>query len=342
MKHKKTYVSRKLTPWENNKERTSLQIFLQQNYRQHYYQKHDNEKLGLETDLVNSLTVSDCPHCGNAVFHKKGKNSFGYQRYICKGCYRKFTALTKTIFDGHKLSIAEWIEYLLGIFGYSSLSLLSKTNKNSQTTAKYWLAKLFLVLDGYQDNIVLKNTVWIDETLYKVVASDIQYRKDGKEFRGTSFNQYCIGTGIDIHKKVYIQIQGRGKTSEEKTLRCFFDHIEKGLILIHDKEKSHNILVDALNLKSKVYDAKKLKNIKDKENPLEPINKLHDFLKKFLNSHPGFKRDELQGYLNLFAFMTNEAGKPLEKVEKMLLLSLKKRKTLKYREYYAKKPDSNE
>ena len=197
MKHKTTYVSRKLTPWENNKQRTPLQIFLQQNYREHYSQKHDNEKLSLETDLVNSVMISDCPHCGSKNFHKKGKSSSGYQRYLCKDCNHKFTALTKTIFDGHKLSIAEWIEYLLGIFGYSSITLLSKTNKNSPTTSKYWLAKLFLVLEDYQNNIVLKDIVWIDETLYKVVSSDIRRRKDGKEFRGLSFNQHCIGTGVD-------------------------------------------------------------------------------------------------------------------------------------------------
>ena len=30
------------------------------------------------------------------------------------------------------------------------------------------------------------------------------------------------------------------------------------------------------------------------------------FLKKFLNSHSGFDREEVQNYLNLFAFIMNE------------------------------------
>lgn len=37
-----------------------------------------------------------------------------------------------------------------------------------------------------------------------------------------------------------------------------------------------------------------------------PINRNCFFLKKFLNSHSGFDREELQNYLNLFAFIMNE------------------------------------
>ena len=203
---------------------------------------------------------------------------------------------------------------------------MSKSNKNSQTTTKYWLAKVFLILEGYQDNIVLRDTIWIDETSYSVAESKLQRHSDGKKYRGNSRNQYCIGTGIDIHRRAYDQEEGFGKTSEEKTLRCFSDHIKSESLIIHDKEKAHNILVETLNLKSVTYDAKKLKNTQDKHNPLEPINRLHDLLKKFLNSHPGFNRDEIQGYLNLFVFMTNEKGNPLEKVEKLLLLSLQTKK----------------
>ena len=63
------------------------------------------------------------------------------------------------------------------------------------------------------------------------------------------------------------------------------------------------------------------------------------FLKKFLNSHPGFNRDEMQGYIDLFAFMTNEQGEPLAKVKTILDISIKTRISLKYREYYKKKGD---
>ena len=52
-----------------------------------------------------------------------------------------------------------------------------------------------------------------------------------------------------------------------------------------------------------------------------PINRKCFFLKKFLNSHSGFDREELQNYLNLFAFIMNE-GNQYERVEKILEWSL--------------------
>ena len=67
------------------------------------------------------------------------------------------------------------------------------------------------------------------------------------------------------------------------------------------------------------------------------INLRFTLLKKFLNSHPGFNRDEMQGYIDLFVFMTNEHGEPLEKVKTILDISIKTRISLKYREYYKKK-----
>ncbi|MDY5056571.1 MAG: hypothetical protein SPE84_04355 [Bullifex sp.] len=66
------------------------------------------------------------------------------------------------------------------------------------------------------------------------------------------------------------------------------------------------ILADELLLQSETYNAKLLKGVPDKDNPLMPINRKCFFLKKFLNSHSGFDREELQNYLNLFAFIMNE------------------------------------
>lgn len=39
-------------------------------------------------------------------------------------------------------------------------------NRNSETTAKYWLIKVFEVLKGIQDDIVLDGTVYLDETYF--------------------------------------------------------------------------------------------------------------------------------------------------------------------------------
>ena len=88
--------------------------------------------------------------------------------------------------------------------------------------------------------------------------------------------------------------------------------------MIHDGEYSHNDLVKALRLKSETHTIKETKGLADKDNPLNPVNQTHNKLKKFLNSHSGFNRDDLQNYLNLFTFANNPPSDPLEKVELLL------------------------
>ena len=95
------------------------------------------------------------------------------------------------------------------------------------------------------------------------------------------------------------------------------------------------MLVDELGLKSETYNARLLKGVSDKDNPLLPINRKCFFLKKFLNSHSGFDREELQDYLNLFAFIMNE-GNQYERVDKILEWSLHCPKTLNYRDRFCK------
>ena len=71
-------------------------------------------------------------------------------------------------------------------------------------------------------------------------------------------------------------------------------------------------------------------------NPLNRISHYCDLLKKFLNSHPGFDRDELQDYLNLFSFMMNKPHNKLEKVIILLEKAINSSKRITFREYYLK------
>lgn len=218
------------------------------------------------------------------------------------------------------------------MLNYSSITLTSKINKNGVNTSIYWLHKLFLILEEYQNDIVLKGNVYIDETFYSVIYRD-RMQKNGKFLRGLSENQFCIGIGYDSKNLIAI-VEGMGKTSKDRTKSTFLNHIEPGSTLIHDDEKSHKVLVNKLKLINKSYKSKKLKNLTDKENPLDKINNQCDLLKKFLYSHSGFDRDDLQNYLNFFCFMNSKPLNKLKKVEKLLELSLTTRVTLRYRDLF--------
>lgn len=327
--------SRKKTPWDHNNDLSPMESFIKSKYLDSYDYKHPSIKDTKEADLLNSYEVSCCKRCNSLDFKKKGFTKNGIQRYFCNTCKRYFNVLTSTLFDNHKISISEWIEFCLDIFRFESINLTSKSNKNSFTTSKYWLYKLFYIIEDIQDDIVLEGNVYIDETFYPVIESN-KIVKDGKKLRGLSKNQICLGIAYD-GRYVYARVEGFGKTSQKKTKDTFINHIKAGSHLIHDKEKSHKILIKELKLTDESYDANKLKKYKDKDNPLNPINRQCYLLKRFLRSHSGFDRDDIQYYINLYCFIFNPPVNKLEKVEIILNRAIDFTKSLKYRDFYTSK-----
>jgi hypothetical protein len=225
------------------------------------------------------------------------------------------------------------MEYCLNLFRHVSILADSWNNKNAYNTSRYWLQKLFLTLDGVQDGIILSGTVWLDETFYSVISEDIVHNEDGSKLRGLSKNQICIGVATDKQHTIFF-IEGTGKPSQKKTYDTFKDRIMPKSTLIHDRESAHKKLIKGLGLESITYSSKDLKGLLDKDNPLYPVNRAHAILKMFLNSHSGFKREDIQGYLNLFALVTNPPDDMLAKVELVINTAFRNPKSLRYREFY--------
>jgi len=324
--------SRKETPWDKMEELTPTQDFLRKHYIIRYDQRHPQLKDMEEADMVNSYVPAKCPHCGSDSFIKYGHDKYGINRYQCT-CGRIFKPTTSTIFDSRKISISEWIEYSLNIFRYVSLNADSWNNRNALSTSKYWLEKLFLTLEESQSNTVLSGTVWLDETYYSVLMRERIRDENGKLLRGLSRNQICIGVATDKTNTVCF-IEGYGKPTQKSSYETFKDHISVGATLIHDKESTHKKLVEKLSLNSKTYASTELKGLTDKENPLDPVNRIHNLLKMFLNAHSGFNRNELQGYLNLYAFVINPPAEHLEKVDKIIKTAFERPKLLRYRDQF--------
>jgi len=324
--------SRQKTPWDGTGNLTPIQEFLHMHYKEHYAARHPKLSETGEASMINSFIPSKCPYCSSEKFKKHGRTSNGIQRYMCI-CNMTFVPTTHTIFDEHRVAISEWMEYCLNLFRYVSINADSWNNKNAFTTSKYWLQKLFLTLEGTQDDIVLSGAVWLDETYYPLANSDIDRKENGTKYRGLSHNQICIGVATDKSQTICL-VEGMGKPSQKKSHEAFKDHIAHGSILIHDKDDTHKKLVKELGLQSQTYASKDLKGLKDKENPLDPVNDIHDKLKKFLNAHSGFNRNSIQDYMNLFAFVRNPPYDMLEKVEKLLHLAFSNPKMLRYRDQF--------
>ena len=337
MRKSETKKSRRKTPWDGEIELTATQAFLKENYEARYGFHHRKVGDSDEARMVNDYVPTKCPYCGSEHFKKSGYTGSGVQRYKCN-CGKAFLPTSGTIFDEHKLSISEWMEYCLNLFRHVSITADSWNNKNAFNTSRYWLQKLFLILEGVQDNILLSGTVWLDETYYRVLSSDVEHNADGSKLRGISRNQMRIGVATDNHQTLFL-LEGIGKPSQKTTYATFKNHIKPKSTLIHDKEPAHKKLVEELALKSISYASTDLKDLLDKDNPLYPVNRAHAVLKMFLNAHSGFLREHIQGYLNLFALVTNPPHEMLEKIEKVVNLAFVNPKKLRYRDFYGLNKD---
>lgn len=294
-----------------------------------WYDEKHGRKSKEEIDFINSLSENECPYCHGHHFVHDGRRKDGRLVYLCRDCGRKFNPLSGTLFDSAKITISEWIEYILHLTEYHSIKSSANDNRNARTTGRYWLSKAFSALRGYQDDVVLKGSVYIDETYVPELKGD-RATCDGKRKRGLSRDQYCIMTGTD-GDCCFAFMEGKGKPSANKARKAYMTHIGVGSTLIHDGEKSQFAIVGPLSLKEEVHPTDSTSGLPDKDNPMEPINRIHRFLKRFLRSHGGYSRDDLQDWLNLFCFIWNTPGDHEMKAQALIEIMLKTVKIMRYR-----------
>lgn len=179
------------------------------------------------------------------------RDANGVRRWRCLSCGRAFNPATGTVFDGRKLPVADWTEFLLEVFSYGSLAGAARSGRRSATTPPYWLAKLLAVLEGVQEGAVLAGRVEIDEMMYPLPLADQPRMPDGSKVPGGfSKGKHCIGIGCDGSGASVFADEGLGKTSGARTLAAFGGHVARGSTLVHDMENGHNRLVRELGLRS--------------------------------------------------------------------------------------------
>lgn len=322
------------TPWDGAPptDITPAQALVAAAHRAAYDDRH--ARLEGEGDFFNRYERRRCPRCGSGSIRRHGSDARGVRRWLCRSCGRTFTPATGTIFEGHRIPASDWCEFVIQLLSYDSLAEVTRSNRRSPTTAPYWLAKLFLVLEGVQDGTVLSGRVQIDETFYPVPASEVERGASGRAKPGFSRNKICIAAATDGLGRAAVAPCGRGKPSGRRALAAYGPHIEPGSTLVHDMENAHNMLVRELGLTSEAHDSRTLRGLPDGDNPLRDVNRLHFLLKAFLDSHKGFDRSRLQGWLDLFSVTVNPPEGAMAKAAMVLDRAMWCPKTLRYREYY--------
>ena len=326
---------RKLS-WDEAQETTLSRKLISSTVHEWYDAKHRFSSKE-EIRLINSLRPESCRICGSISFKRNGSYDSGIYRYYCNDCHGSFNPLTNTIFDDKKIPISEWIEYLIHLFEFHSITTSARDNRNAYSTGRYWLIKVFEVLKHHQDDIILEGNVYLDETFFSQIESKKKLRPDGKEYRGISRNKFAVACAYDDNGHVILICENVSKPSNKSTWTALGSHIREGSLLIHDGEHSHSILIDRLHLESEVYDSLKIRKLKDEDNPLDPINEIHSLAKRFMKAHGGYNRDNLQDFMNLISFILNEPKDRYEKIDLFINMALLSPKRVRYRDVMSKK-----
>lgn len=78
-----------------------------------------------------------CPKCGSVQTIRYGKTNTGLIGFRCKDCGGTFNIITGTIFDQRKISVSQWLDFMVMVIEHGSFNLTSKKNRNAYTTTKY-------------------------------------------------------------------------------------------------------------------------------------------------------------------------------------------------------------
>lgn len=290
-----------------------------------------------EIELINSKMINNCPYCNSENIISYGYYQSGMKMRLCKDCGKRFSPISNTIFDSKKIPISEWIEYLLHLFEYHSITTSARDNRNAYSTGKYWLIKVFSVLRNIQNDVILDGEIIFDETFFPVIKSKTIIKSDGKKYRGISRNKICVACGVDNNDNMVIIVENTSKPSFNSTYRAMGNHIKPYSHLIHDDEKSHKILIEKLSLTESSYKADSIKYPSDRDNPLYRVNHLHFLIKDFMKEHGGYNRDDLQDWMNLIWFILSKPYDRYEKINKFLNLAIMSSQRVKYRDVMSKK-----
>jgi len=327
--------SLKYLSWEKSEDKTLSQELISSTVHEWYAAKH-RESTKDEIKLINSKKMENCPKCGSIHIVSNGKYTSGIKRYYCNDCHHSFCALTNTIFEDRKIPISEWIEYLMHLFEFHSIRSSARDNRNANSTGKYWLIKVFAVLEDIQDKVMLSGDIYLDEMYFPVVKHK-EILKDGKKLRGISRNKIAVASAYDTKGNYLFIVENTSKPSDKSTWKALESHIKEGAHLIHDGEHSHGILIRKLNLTETVYTTAETKGLSDKNNPLDPINDIHSLAKRFMKAHGGYNRDDLQDWMNLIWFILSKPDNRYEKIDRFINLALCASKKVKYRDVMCKK-----
>lgn len=244
---------------------------------------------------------TSCPKCGTIqTLIKNGKSRQGVQRYKCKSCKKTFILDESTTRHLHisDYSFKKFIGYMVDDV---TLEVIARNLNINIKTAHYYRHLVFHALLDYQSKIAIGGTILIDETFISIREKKYKiYRKDGKNFRGLSFNQLCVITLINLQGISLAKVSSRAMALPGHYKSLFNDNIRNPKLFIHDGNTKQYQFMNQ-------FSCEKVNARKDQSElySTDLIDSYHSNLKRYLFKHAGHKLKYIQHYLNFFVFRQN-------------------------------------
>ena len=263
-----------------------------------------------------------CPECGGEDPWRDGVSGSGLQRFVCRACGRRYNSLTGTVLEYSKSDMPTWVEFVRLMRFNVPLDAVAESCGITHQTAWEWRHRLFATVDGYQDRLVLRDRVWLDETY--IADTDLTHGYGEARKRGLSKQKLCIAVAIDVHKNPVAKVCGHGKPSSRRIRDGLGGNIAQGSTIVGDMERAHNALVKAVGGVHEAYKA-------DVRDPVylervAMVNNLCSWLKRYLWRFTGMEMKYVQSYLNWYVYLfrvkrANEKWPEVARVVRHLLMT---------------------
>ena len=178
-----------------------------------------------------------CPGYGALGAWRDGSAAVGVSRWRCRCCGRRLTSLTGTVLEYGRKSLATWVSFIRLMRHNVPVECAAELCGVTRETAFEWRHHALATVSGYQERIVLRDTVWVD--VIRINDTDLSKGYGQARKRGLSRQKLCICVAIDVHKNPVAVVCGHGKPSSARVRKAMGGRIAPESLLIHDLKRAH-------------------------------------------------------------------------------------------------------
>ena len=95
---------------------------------------------------------------------RDGSTSAGVPRWRCRSCGRRFNSLTGTVLEHCRKPLPTWVSFVRLMCHNVPVGCAAELCGVTHKAAFEWRHRVLATVSGHRDRIVLRDTVWVDET----------------------------------------------------------------------------------------------------------------------------------------------------------------------------------